>query len=47
MAATGPLFQGVDKDSFAYKLLKKSGWEEGRGLVSCAVDCRRAGRHRL
>jgi len=30
----GPLFQGVDKGSFAYKLLNKMGWSEGSGLVS-------------
>eukprot|EP00897_Mesotaenium_endlicherianum_P010782 jgi/Mesen1/9732/ME000695S09048 len=30
---SGPtLFQGVDKTSNAFKLLKKMGWEEGTGL---------------
>lgn len=38
--APPPLFQGVDKGSFAYKLLNKMGWQEGKGLVSqAAVMC--------
>jgi hypothetical protein len=32
----GTLFQGLHKASFAYKLLNKMGWEEGKGLVSAA-----------
>lgn len=33
-AEVQPLYQGVDKSSFAYKLLHKMGWSEGQGLVS-------------
>jgi hypothetical protein len=32
-AAVPQLFQGVDKSSFGYKLLAKTGWKEGEGLV--------------
>jgi hypothetical protein len=33
-ARLGPaLFNGVDKDSTAYKLLASMGWREGEGLV--------------
>jgi len=28
------LYQGVDKQSFGYKLLANFGWKEGQGLVS-------------
>ena len=27
-------FQGVERESTAYKLLAKMGWQEGQGLVS-------------
>jgi hypothetical protein len=33
MEPPATLFQGVDKGSFAYKLLNKMGWSEGKGLV--------------
>eukprot|EP00270_Netrium_digitus_P006985 TRINITY_DN2018_c0_g1_i9.p1 TRINITY_DN2018_c0_g1~~TRINITY_DN2018_c0_g1_i9.p1 ORF type:complete len:574 (+),score=189.70 TRINITY_DN2018_c0_g1_i9:40-1722(+) len=31
-APSGRMFQGVDKDSAAFRLMKQMGWEEGKGL---------------
>lgn len=28
------MYQGIEKDSMAYKLLASMGWKEGEGLVS-------------
>ena len=38
------LFQGVDKGSFAYRMLNKLGWSEGRGLVRARAQAWRARR---
>ena len=32
MKSRGDRYQGVEKESFAYKMMGKLGWQEGRGL---------------
>lgn len=31
------MYQGIEKDSTAYKLLASMGWKEGEGLVSISM----------
>lgn len=42
------VYQGIERDSMAYKLMSSMGWQEGEGLVRTTSSCdhsRRKRRH--